>query len=83
MYRTIIYIAITLFTLEGISRDGHMKSPTKRLEQKFDQTKAFPKASSIANFVDLPHRQIRSLKKANSVAFLPVSSRRLVWYDID
>ena len=45
-----------LFTLEGISRNGHMKLPTKRLEQKFHQTKAFPKASSIANFVDLPHR---------------------------
>ena len=45
MYRTIVYIAITLFTLEGISRNGHMKSPTKRLEQKFDPTKAFSKAS--------------------------------------
>ena len=56
MYSRIVYIAITLFTLEGISRNGHMKLPTKRLEQKFDQTKAFPKASSIANFVDLPHR---------------------------
>ena len=82
MYRTIVYIAITLFTLEGISRNGHMKSPTKRLEQKFDPTKAYSKASSIANFVDLPLRQICSLKKANSAAFLPVSTRRLVWYDV-
>ena len=56
MYRTIVYIAITLFTLEGISCNSHMKSPTKHLEQKFDQTKAFPKTFSIANFVDLPHR---------------------------
>ena len=72
MYRTIVYIAITLFTLEGISRNGHMKSPTKRLKQKFDPTKAFY----------LPLRQIRSLKKANSAAFLPVSTRRLVWYDV-
>ena len=71
-----------LFTLEGISRNGHMKSPTKRLEQKFNQTIAFSKASSIANFVDLPPRQIRSLKKANSVTFLPVSTRRLVWYAV-
>ena len=82
MYRMIVYIAITLFTLEGISRNGHMKSPTKCLEQKFDQTKAFPKASSIANFVDLPHRQVRLLKKANSAAFLPASTRKLVWYDV-
>ena len=31
-YNTIVYITITLFTLEGISRNGHMKSPTKRLK---------------------------------------------------
>ena len=29
----IVYITITLFTLEGISRKGHMISTTKRLEQ--------------------------------------------------
>ena len=40
MYSTIVYTA-TLFTLEGISRYGHMKLQTKRLEQKFDQTKTF------------------------------------------
>ena len=28
MYRMIVYIAIALFTLEGISRNGHMKLPT-------------------------------------------------------
>ena len=33
-YNTIVYISITLFTLEGISRKGHMKSPTKCLETK-------------------------------------------------
>ena len=43
LYRTIVFIAITLFTLEGISYNGHRKSQTKHLEQKFDQMKAFPR----------------------------------------
>ena len=61
-YSTIVYITIALFTLEEFSRKGHMKSPTECLEQKLNQTKTFSKASSIANFVNLPQRQLSSLK---------------------
>ena len=79
-YSMIVYIKITLFILEGISRKGHMKLLTKRLEQKLNQMKTFPKASSIVNFINLP--TILFVERTNLAAYLLVDMQRLVLYDV-
>jgi hypothetical protein len=73
-YSTIVFTTTTLPTLEGISRKGHMKSLTQRLEQKLTLT--IPKGlfPLLILFVEKTNFKL--------AAYLLVGTQSLVWYDV-